>query len=520
MPDRNLDYAIRARDESAGVFERFRANIASANREARQSGDLQLERFLKGGGVAGIFTLGAEEVKKFGEAADKAFRGILDGTQTWGDALDGVLKNLPVFGQFYQGATTLVNAAEDGAAAFAKWIGASDGLVNALKSVDTQIAEDNERVKVQTALLDALADAQRKFKEAGDDPEQQAKDRIQREASADIDKYKKARDDAVKSLGDKPANPVDPEFTTQKDADAFLKDHPYSSYTITPNPNAEQKKWEDQAAEYNKIYQQAVHTRQAAVFASLAEIDKKEREKMFKDGEAGAAEIERQNDEKQRAWQENQDKLDRAGQEQRDKDLRDAQESTRRNQEEAARQIKQHQEVVNAQKRADDERVEYQKNAELKLQQIRLEGLEKLASTGNSQAKIEAERLRTLISFNQKRAEIEEIANNPNSSFSEKVRANLELNNLASERDQAVANIEGQRRKTAGASQSRFLTGVEGVAEDPVATAVQKNSQAMQEVKAVVAAVHSTLKEFATAAKDDASSIINGAAGLLGFPSR
>ncbi len=142
MPDRNLDYAIRARDESAGVFERFRANIASANREARQSGDLQLERFLKGGGVAGIFTLGAEEVKKFGDAADKAFRGILDGTQTWGDALDGVLKNLPVFGQFYQAATSAVSALEDGAAAAAKWAGANDDVVRSLESVEQQIARN------------------------------------------------------------------------------------------------------------------------------------------------------------------------------------------------------------------------------------------------------------------------------------------------------------------------------------------------------------------------------------------
>jgi hypothetical protein len=199
---------------------------------------------------------------------------------------------------------------------------------------------------------------------------------------------------------------------------------------------------------------------------------------------------------------------------------RQLQEQTRHDQQEVAERIRHDNELAAQQKRADDERVDYQKNAELKLQQIRLEGLEKLASTGNSQAKIEAERLRTLISFNQKRAQIEEIANNPNSSFSEKVRANLELNNLSSERDQAVANIEGQRRKTAGANQSRFLTGVEGLAEDPVASAVQKNSQKMQEVAAVVAAVHSTIKEFATAAKDDASSIINGAAGLLGFPSR
>ncbi|MDP9175611.1 MAG: hypothetical protein M3O30_17345 [Planctomycetota bacterium] len=208
MASKQLEILVTARDQASGVLKNVGESTQSLgqklhalNMESRASGEKDIERLLKGGGALGLATFGAEMVKHAADETREALRGVTEGTMTWGDATSKMLEGLPVFGQFYGAAQSLVNVSEDLFAAFARATGSGERFSESLKSYDTQIADSTAEIKINADAVNFLTEARKKLRDVAATPEQKATQKIQDDFTTGVQKAESLREEARYKTG-------------------------------------------------------------------------------------------------------------------------------------------------------------------------------------------------------------------------------------------------------------------------------------------------------------------------------
>ena len=145
MPVQEVDIKIKATDEASSIFERVAKSAQSLNREARGSGDRDIERLIRGGGALAIFTKAAEIAEKAADAISESLRGVASGTETVsqgiGHIIEGTTKSIPVLTTVVDAFTSIRGAGDDLNATLASMTGESDKSVQSLKSTATLAIE-------------------------------------------------------------------------------------------------------------------------------------------------------------------------------------------------------------------------------------------------------------------------------------------------------------------------------------------------------------------------------------------
>src|SRR5947209_7030281 len=104
---KSVDIKISATDDGASAtFDKVQSRIGSfaqrakeANLEARQSGELAVEKLLKGGGAAAGITLAAEGISKAASVIKEFQTAARKGEQDYGAFIDKLAGSVPIFGR-------------------------------------------------------------------------------------------------------------------------------------------------------------------------------------------------------------------------------------------------------------------------------------------------------------------------------------------------------------------------------------------------------------------------------------
>lgn len=141
----DLEQFKKKAESGGGIFGGMSKSIREfASGGAEGAAMKGIGRLLKGGGaVMGIRAIG-DEAQRFAEGIAKVQKDARNGASK-GDIFQGVAESIPVLGEAWKAGTQLGDALRDGAAAIALSAGASERLVDSLKSGTTLLKEQQER---------------------------------------------------------------------------------------------------------------------------------------------------------------------------------------------------------------------------------------------------------------------------------------------------------------------------------------------------------------------------------------
>ena len=213
---KNLDVIISAKDEASSVFTQAFSNLKEKarelNTEARESGDMSLERLLKGGGYLGIFTLAGDALKRASEESVKLSDELAKGKINAADVGLEILKSLPMIGGFAaagESINELLTHQKRDIAEINEEIAESEKLMEDRVKVAHEEAKAWEevraaivRAKEAKAAADAGAPGAAPGAQKAVEQDNQAADAVTAQKKRRDDDIKKMKDDEAKAMED------------------------------------------------------------------------------------------------------------------------------------------------------------------------------------------------------------------------------------------------------------------------------------------------------------------------------
>jgi hypothetical protein len=405
MAERNLDIKLGVQGEAQvqSAFQRVLHSAKLANLESRQSGELALERILKGGGAAAAITFSAEALKKTAEVlieVRKGQLGVAEGFLKIGEAV-------PILGRVFeagQAIRELITGEKEQIERIKEESKATDILTEIMKrSLETrkQIREDLEESTRKTFQGVALVG------EKGAAAEQLKVQQENANKQIEIDKeLAKRRQDAIEKSQKDIA-----ELTKQRASRTRPEDSGFAT-SFFGGVFAASSNIEQEQAEFDKQTDTLNHKIATAHEQVLKTIEEAE----------AAAHKKRIN-----AWIETAAKIlginEEIGEKKKKQDEEDEKDFEKFNDEFFKGVLKSEEDAG---------------KRETELNKLRLDSLKEQADAGDMNAEIEAKRLETIIKFTERQKELQKILDSAESSPEEQAAAKALLDKLPG---QANANF-------------------------------------------------------------------------------